>query len=640
EVFDSLDLLVGGPAIYDMAAGKDQNKTVLFAPSGAITEVSEKGEYYVYKYYEEGIAPITNVAPVMPQLIPPRAIKVSPPKGNLNFGPYRIAVEDINGDGYADFALTWKHRNNKQIEPDHHLWASVYSPYVSVFVSTLEGGKIGYRSYDYSVPQWESPDPKGGAQIASVAFGKHRGQKFLAAGNQKRMEAGGEVHSFAALFPIYDDGIVDNLNVKIIQASALNQKGPGIADLSADDNGNIVALSRAPFLRAPEGCNREAGEVYGTAWTLNFSGTPGGYGLLDVDGDGVPNRCECPALGLPNPPDNDADWDELIDACDSCPKKFNIGDFDGDEVDDACDNCPASRCLAKGLPAEACNNEDQADADHDGIGDKCDNCPGLTNPQQGNVYLLYMKNFYGEGKHEWNYCSKCPNAYLVPGRNEPVVVIPIDNRAEADIYIKVCAGTDVEPYLQDSDEDGIPDVRDNCPHMINPRQVDTDQDGSGDACDCGTGGAGQAPVYNTGPEDNCDNDSVPNRFDRRPFSPSVSQVPSRSHEYYAHMDTVYDRQAAVIADARDLQTAESPSFRIIPTGQNGSFWNLLEDYFRLMGEEEESAGAGSEGIRIIPVQPQLIPPQQKPERLCGMSSFEYPGPVAPCHYMGNAPREL
>jgi len=39
-------------------------------------------------------------------------------------------------------------------------------------------------------------------------------------------------------------------------------------------------------------------------------------------------------------------------------------------------------------------------------------------------------------------------------------------------------------YEPDSDDDGIPDVIDNCPDDYNPLQEDTDGDGEGDACCC------------------------------------------------------------------------------------------------------------------------------------------------------------
>ncbi|HLK12777.1 MAG TPA: thrombospondin type 3 repeat-containing protein [Candidatus Binatia bacterium] len=41
----------------------------------------------------------------------------------------------------------------------------------------------------------------------------------------------------------------------------------------------------------------------------------------------------------------------------------------------------------------------------------------------------------------------------------------------------------VDPATADTDGDGIPDVRDNCPYIYNPAQTDTDGDGIGDLCD-------------------------------------------------------------------------------------------------------------------------------------------------------------
>jgi hypothetical protein len=38
----------------------------------------------------------------------------------------------------------------------------------------------------------------------------------------------------------------------------------------------------------------------------------------------------------------------------------------------------------------------------------------------------------------------------------------------------------------DADKDGVPDIWDNCPLVVNPDQKDTDSDGYGDACDLGT----------------------------------------------------------------------------------------------------------------------------------------------------------
>nr|HEX4314871.1 thrombospondin type 3 repeat-containing protein [Kofleriaceae bacterium] len=56
----------------------------------------------------------------------------------------------------------------------------------------------------------------------------------------------------------------------------------------------------------------------------------------------------------------------------------------------------------------------------------------------------------------------------------------------------------------DSDGDGIPDDRDNCPHVANPDQADEDADGLGDVCDPCPPFAGSADSDGDGLPDACD----------------------------------------------------------------------------------------------------------------------------------------
>src|SRR5580698_1463186 len=56
--------------------------------------------------------------------------------------------------------------------------------------------------------------------------------------------------------------------------------------------------------------------------------------------------------------------------------------------------------------------------------------------------------------------------------------------ALASVLVAACGrvGFDAE-NLHDEDGDGVPDIRDNCPHLPNADQLDSDGDGVGDVCD-------------------------------------------------------------------------------------------------------------------------------------------------------------
>ena len=62
-----------------------------------------------------------------------------------------------------------------------------------------------------------------------------------------------------------------------------------------------------------------------------------------------------------------------------------------------------------------------------------------------------------------------------------------------------------EPAASDRDDDGVPDVLDNCPEIFNPTQADFDRDGLADECD---------------PDD--DNDGEADGVDPDPFNAAVN----------------------------------------------------------------------------------------------------------------------
>lgn len=204
---------------------------------------------------------------------------------------------------------------------------------------------------------------------------------------------------------------------------------------------------------------------------------------VDSDADGVPDgQDNC--THTPNADQTDDDANGIGDAC--------TGDLDGDGVSDAEDNCAD-------IP-----NPDQADADGDGIGDACgetvvdedadddgildveDNCPFTPNPDQAD----------SDGDGVGDACAGDGGG----GGGDPG-----------------------PPDTGDLDADGVADSQDNCTWRTNPEQIDSDGDGTGDACDFFAGpgwnegqeGSGQVSVDRdidgrTDAEDNCP--AVPNRF--------------------------------------------------------------------------------------------------------------------------------
>ena len=617
ETFSEQHLLHSGPGVYDLASGKDAEKTVLFAPSNLPTK---DGKYYVYKYYEKGFEPFSPPfkGELLPQIAPPRAIEVQSPQ--LDFGPFKIATEDVNGDGFADFALTWKNIKDVKSDPATNLWVSTYSPFVSVFLSQRFGGKISYEQVDFQVPLIGSAGFDDEAQLTAVAFGKQNNQQFLAVGNQKK--------PYVYLLPIIG-GLIDSMNVKTFPVNFLTEdpNAPGVADIAVDHYGNIGSALRQPFIRAPEGCNQDEGEVYGEPWST---------GPFSTYQPGVANRCAClDNGGQVIPPDfntNDSDYDELPVPCDSCPNGMNQGDSDGDGIDDACDNCPSIA------------SQNQADSDNDGVGDLCDSCPGMQNNRRDmdedgiddacdNCGMSNPGQEDIDGDLFADACDNCPSV-----RN------PIQEDRDADRIgdaCDACAFTN----LGDSDGDGHDDACDNCFSHSNPGQEDADGDGLGNVCDNCTN-ANRGDLDFDGVDDACDNcpasscpgnprgcgnhlqidrdqdglgdvcdkcpdlsgsnntdsdwDGVGDACDREPNNPAVSmrmqQLP----------DMVYDPEPRFIASMHELRLAEVGGATPIP-----------------------------QGGPPIPGQPQAIPPA--PVGVALPKTF--PGPTPP-ENMGPGPREL
>ncbi|MFB6265183.1 MAG: MopE-related protein, partial [Bradymonadaceae bacterium] len=140
-------------------------------------------------------------------------------------------------------------------------------------------------------------------------------------------------------------------------------------------------------------------------------------------------------------------------------ENFDALDPDGDEVPDRCDCAPRNRSYHTTIADEPAS----CDADGDGF---CSSRIETTNARRCPR---------ADGGRGTDCDPDDPRAH--PGANERCNGKDDDCDGRVD---EKGPGQTCEP---DDDNDGIPDIEDNCPETPNPEQTDSDDDGTGDVCD-------------------------------------------------------------------------------------------------------------------------------------------------------------
>jgi len=257
---------------------------------------------------------------------------------------------------------------------------------------------------------------------------------------------------FDFFFDLFENEVLDNtVLIDAIQAFSFTDITDRLADTTVTSIADLLGVDATTL----------------ADYTVDAGVNAAPSNVVDADADGVYNFED--AFPSDSSETADSDNDTVGDNADNCPNTANAGqeNLDSDDFGNACDidaDGDGANGDGSGGPSitdvDDLNDQLVLDADSDGIDDSVDNCTNAPNTDQANL----------DNDDFGNACDIDADGDGANGDGAGGASATDSNDLDADITI-------------DTDNDTVDDLIDNCLTVANTDQIDTDNDGAGNACD-------------------------------------------------------------------------------------------------------------------------------------------------------------